>query len=101
MEKDNPNLSQRRFLKVYVILVNDQTCPVNSELNFFCVRFDHKHIEIDEVKIYLLKFQKEYTERNIGEKMLKIEAEITILGGKAKTKYTWSKCKKYGKKYAK
>ena len=42
------------------------------------------------------------TERNLGEKMLKIGGGITIHDGNDKTKYIYSKfCEKYGKKYAK
>ena len=41
-------------------------------------------------------------ERNLGEKMLKIGEEITILVGNPKTKYIYSKFfQKYGVKYAK
>ena len=39
--------------------------------------------------------------RNLGEKILKIGGEITILVGNAKAKYIYSKFfQKYGKKYA-
>ena len=40
-----------------------------------------------------------YTERNLGEKILKIGGEITILDGNDKTNYTYSKfCQKYREK---
>ena len=43
-----------------------------------------------------------YTETNLGERMLKIGGEITILDGNDKTKYIYSTfSQKYGKKYAK